>query len=200
MARAYPRNGQVIRTIRGVFGALAPFCRQVSVLSTVIHRMESVTALEPAHLEAASKLLDDEMGGRHQARLGEVNDVLALPGFGAWDAGKLLGVATFQIEGELAELAVLAVASDHRLRGLGTKLIDAVATTTRAEGVRELWLVTTNDNVDALRLYQRRGFRLTTLHAGGVDRARALKPEIPELGDYGIPMHDELVLTLGLVN
>jgi hypothetical protein len=61
-------------------------------------------------------------------------------------------------------------------------------------------LVTTNDNIDALRLYQRRGFRLTTLHTGAVDRARMLKPSIPKLGRHGIPIRDELVLTLDLIS
>jgi acetolactate synthase regulatory subunit len=57
--------------------------------------------------------------------------------------------------------------------------------------------VTTNDNVDALRFYQRRGFRLDTLRAGAVDEARrGLKPLIPESGRYAIPLRDELELVL----
>jgi hypothetical protein len=61
----------------------------------------------------------------------------------------------------------------------------------RAAGCTRLWLITTNDNVDALRFYQRRGFRLAALHAGAVDDSRArLKPEIPEAGLYGIAIRD----------
>jgi hypothetical protein len=68
-----------------------------------------------------------------------------------------------------------------------------------AAGAGRLWLVTTNDNVDALRFYQRRGFRLHALHPGAVDRSRAtLKPEIPPLGAHGIPLRDELVLTIAV--
>ena len=55
------------------------------------------------------------------------------------------------------------------------------------------WLVTTNDNLDAIRLYQRHGFRLAEVHSGAVDRARELKPTIPVMGQHGIEMHDELV-------
>ena len=59
--------------------------------------------------------------------------------------------------------------------------------------------MTTNDNVDALRFYQRRGFRLAELPAGAVDRSReSLKPSIPEVGDHGIPLRDELVLERAL--
>ena len=58
--------------------------------------------------------------------------------------------------------------------------------------------MTTNDNLPALGLYQRHGFRLVALHPGAVDRARLVKPSIPALGHPGIPMRDELVLELRL--
>jgi hypothetical protein len=59
--------------------------------------------------------------------------------------------------------------------------------------------VTTNDNVDALRFYQRRGFRLARVRPGAVDESRrVLKPEIPTVGAYGIPLRDELELEMGL--
>ena len=60
-------------------------------------------------------------------------------------------------------------------------------------------VVTTNDNVLALGFYQRRGFGLVALRTGAVDKARRdLKPEIPELGQSGIPIHDEIELSLSL--
>ncbi len=55
-------------------------------------------------------------------------------------------------------------------------------------------MVTTNDNLRALGLYQRRGFRLAALRCGAVDQGRRLKPEISEVGEGGIPLHDELEL------
>ncbi len=62
-----------------------------------------------------------------------------------------------------------------------------------------MWLTTTNDNLDALRFYQRRGFRLVALRPGAVDVARRdLKPELPDIGTHGIPMRDELDLELTL--
>jgi hypothetical protein len=43
------------------------------------------------------------------------------------------------------------------------------------------------------------GFRLAALYAGAVDDCRArLKPEIPQIGDHGIPLRDELELELDL--
>ena len=64
---------------------------------------------------------------------------------------------------------------------------------------RRLWLITTNDNLDALRFYQRRGLRLAALRPGAVDESRAaLKPSIAEVGEYGIPIRDEIVLEKAL--
>ena len=69
----------------------------------------------------------------------------------------------------------------------------------RAAGCARLWLVTTNDNLDALGFYQRRGLRLSRSAPGAVDDARrTLKPEIPETGDGDIPIRDELELEMRL--
>ncbi len=58
-----------------------------------------------------------------------------------------------------------------------------------------LWVITTNDNVDALRFYQRRGFCLVRVHRGAADRSRAsLKPDFPPVGAYEIPLRDEIEL------
>ena len=135
--------------------------------------------LWPADELAAERLLDAELGGRHQARLGEMNDVLALPGLGGWENDRLIGLATYALGGNRAELTALAVIRARRRRGIGGHLVEAVASLTAGAGADELWLVTTNDNLDALRLYQRHGFHLTELHAGAVDRARELKPPSP---------------------
>jgi GNAT superfamily N-acetyltransferase len=79
-------------------------------------------------------------------------------------------------------------------RGVGTALIEAVMETARAAGCRRLWLITTNDNLRALRFYQKRGFRLVRLSPDAVTAARRIKPEIPLVGEDGIPLRDELEL------
>jgi hypothetical protein len=72
--------------------------------------------------------------------------------------------------------------------------LDATSTVAAAAGATRLVLTTTNDNVDALRFYQRRGFRLIALRPGELHHSRKLKPEIPLTGNYGIPLTDELEL------
>jgi uncharacterized protein len=158
----------------------------------------SIRALRAQDEAAAETLFADVIGGRLQARLGEAHDVVSLPGVAAWVAEELVGLATYRIDGARAELAAFAVADGCRHGGTGTAVLDALCTTLVAHGVREVWLVTTNDNVDALRFYQRRGFVLAELHSAGVDESRRLKPSIPRVGSYDIPMRDELVLVRSL--
>jgi GNAT superfamily N-acetyltransferase len=117
-----------------------------------------------------------------------------LPGFIAERARRVVGLLTYQLVGDTLEIVTLN-AIDRRA-GIGTMLIDAAVGTARHFRCHEIHLTTTNDNVDALRFYQRRGFRLAELRPGAVDRSRLEKPQIPRTGDYGIPLHDEIDLTL----
>ena len=145
-------------------------------------------------IPAAEALLDVALAGRYQRRLDAEVDALGFPGFAAWQGTDLVGVATWAHERPRAELVTLAVADTCRERGIGAALVEWVAAAGRKHGTHVLWLVTTNDNLDALRLYQRHAFRLTELRAGAVDLVRQEKPAIPRTGAYGIPLRDELVL------
>lgn len=139
----------------------------------------------------AEARMDAEWGGALQARRGELVDVLALPGFVAEEEGRPLGIATYRKRHDECELAFLEAFEPKR--GIGTALLEAVIGAT--SGCRRVRVVTTNDNLDALRFYQRRGFRLVELRAGAVDEARAsLKPAIGPLGNFAIPIRDELEL------
>jgi ribosomal protein S18 acetylase RimI-like enzyme len=159
-----------------------------------------VRPLAAGDVSAAEQLLDRVVHGRRQIRLGAAVDVLALDGFVAWDDDRLVGVVTWTVERDprLAELAVLAVDADHRGHGVGGRLTEAAVAAATSSGCRTMWLVTTNDNLDALRLYQRHGFRLAEIRVGAVDEARLEKPSIPLVGAHGIPIHDELILERSL--
>jgi GNAT superfamily N-acetyltransferase len=131
------------------------------------------------------------------ARRGEVVDSLPQPAFLARSGDELVGVATYVVRN--AECELLTLHADQQWRGVGSALVAAVQEAAAGAGCARLWLVTTNDNVDALRFYQRRGFFLAHLRPGAVDEARrTLKPEIPTVGDHGIDLRDELELELHL--
>jgi ribosomal protein S18 acetylase RimI-like enzyme len=118
------------------------------------------------------------------------------PGFVAEDGHLRLGLVTYRI-GD-GECEIVTIDSVVEGRGVGTALLDAVTAQGRAVGCRRVWLITTNDNLNALRFYQGRGFRLVAVHCGAVEASRRLKPEISEIGYFGIPIRDELELELSL--
>jgi GNAT superfamily N-acetyltransferase len=131
------------------------------------------------------------------ARRGELVDALARPAVVATDAGDIAGVLTYDLVGDSCEILTLHAA--RQWSGVGSALVFAVAQLAAAAGCRRYWVLTTNDNVDALRFYQRRGFRLTAIRCGAVDQSRrTLKPHIPVTGAYGIPIRDEIELAQDL--
>jgi GNAT superfamily N-acetyltransferase len=143
--------------------------------------------------EADRPALHGFLSERHSAvvaRLGRLENALEHPALVAEAKdGALAGVLTYVTSGDECEILTLHTAT--RWTGVGTALMEAV----EEKAKKRLWVLTTNDNVDALRFYQRRGFRLSELHPGAVDESRRrLKPEIPETGEYGIPIRDEIVL------
>jgi len=110
----------------------------------------------------------------------------------AWQDGAPTGAATYALGEDGCE--VVSINATVSGAGVGTRLLTAVEMAAQAAGATRTWLITSNDNVDALRFYQRRGYRLVAVYPGAVDQARAQKPTIPLVGLHGIPLHDELEL------
>jgi ribosomal protein S18 acetylase RimI-like enzyme len=137
-----------------------------------------------------------------QARRGELVDVLeGGAGVLAFDHGVLVGIATWVVTGDTAEVRALGVAEAARRRGVGRKLMDAAAAALRAVHVRRAWLVTTNDNTPAIRLYESLDYAVSEVRRGAIDETRrTIKPSIPLIGHGGLEMHDELELTRELVS
>lgn len=125
---------------------------------------------------------------------GVTYELSSLPGFLAEEQGQCVGVVTYYIEGGACE--IVSIDSLAPGRGIGPLLLEAVKHLAQQAGCTRLWLITTNDNLNALRFYQKRSFVLAALHRDAVTRARQLKPQIPLLGEYDIPLRDELELEM----
>jgi GNAT superfamily N-acetyltransferase len=78
-----------------------------------------------------------------------------LPAYVAVDGPDLVGLGTYAPGTESWE--VLSLDSLVPGHGIGSALLDRVEAAARAPGCPRIMLVTTNDNVDAIRFYQRRG-------------------------------------------
>jgi GNAT superfamily N-acetyltransferase len=131
------------------------------------------------------------------ARRGELVVPLDHPMLVALADDRPAGLLTYIIADGECEILTLYVT--RQWQGIGTALVEAIGDVARSAGCVRMWVLTTNDNVDALRFYQRRGFRLRALRPGAVDASRRdLKPEISRIGEHGIPLRDELELELDL--
>ena len=140
--------------------------------------------------------LREHWGGETMVVREKVYEPADLSGFVAERVGEPVGLVTHRVDG--SECEVMSLDSLLPNQGIGTALLARVVEAARAAGCRRLSLVTTNDNLNALRFYQKRGFRLAALRPGAVELGRRLKPEIPLVGEHGIPLRDELELELRL--
>lgn len=146
-----------------------------------------VTALAPEDRRWLAARAVELWGSETVVSRGRAHCVAELPGFIARIEGQRVGVATYRLDGDACELVTMD-ALRPRI-GVGTALLAAVE---GAAGKRRLWLITTNDNLDAIRFYQRRGLVLAAVYPGAIEASRKLKPQIPRVGNYGIPIRDEL--------
>jgi DNA-3-methyladenine glycosylase I len=141
-------------------------------------------------------LLQEHWGSPQVVSRGRVHSADQLPGFIALQAAKQVGLVTYHIEGDACEIVSL----DSLVEGIGigAALIEAVKDAALAAGCTRLWLITTNDNLHALRFYQKHGFVLAALHRNALEVSRRLKPQIPLAGLDGIPLRDEIELEMRL--
>ena len=170
-----------------------PFGNRLELLAP--HANLRVRALRDEERDWAAMVIGDSwgaivIGGGREHRPAE------LPAVVAEADGERAGLATYALDGadcELVTLDALTVSG-----GIGGALVEAVAEAARAAGATRLHLITTNDNLPALRLYQRHDFVLTAVRPDEVAATRRRKPQIPATGHAGIPIRDELVLERAL--
>ncbi len=106
------------------------------------------------------------------------------------ESGGIIGLATYIVSGDTAELMSLDSLIENR--GIGTMLLSRVVEQARSRGCRRVVLITTNDNLRAIGFYQKHGFDMSAFYRNALDRSRELKPEIPLVGLDNIPLRHEL--------
>jgi Acetyltransferase (GNAT) family. len=77
-------------------------------------------------------------------------------------------------------------------------LISAARQIADQAGCNRLAVVTTNNNLPALRFYKNRGFIVYTERRNAIAESRKLNPLIPLLDEIGTPIRDEIELEIRL--
>ncbi|HVF25302.1 MAG TPA: GNAT family N-acetyltransferase [Anaerolineales bacterium] len=118
----------------------------------------------------------------------------SLDGFIALDGNEWIGEITYTFSGN--ECEIVSLDSMRERTGIGTMLIHKAIEEARKKDCRRIFLITTNDNLNALGFYQKRGFELVAVHRGALDKSRKIKPGIPLMGANNIPLRDEIELEM----
>lgn len=115
-----------------------------------------------------------------------------LDGFIFEENNQIIGLVTYVIKNN--EIEIISLDSLQEGKGIGSSLMKKVEYIAKQTKLQVVSLVTTNDNLNALKFYQKRNYRITSIIPNGVNKARNLKPSIPLIGHDGIPLNDELIL------
>jgi N-acetylglutamate synthase-like GNAT family acetyltransferase len=115
-----------------------------------------------------------------------------LPGFMVLENDKIIGLLTYHFENNFCEIVSLDSLNPNQ--GVGSKLIQKMIDKAKNNKYSRLWLITTNDSIDAMKFYQKRGFVFKAIYPNAIEGSRKLKQNIPKIGNYGIPIRDEIEL------
>lgn len=154
--------------------------------------------LTPDDQERVRVFMEEQWGSARMVSRGRMLNIPALPGFVALLDNEIVGLVTYNIEDDNCEITSLNSVIEGM--GIGSKFIGKVTQKAIEAGCKRLWLITTNDNSHAIKWYQRRGFTIAAIHVNALEESRRLKPEIPLLGNDGIPLRDEIELEISLID
>ena len=152
--------------------------------------------LTPTDLPRLREFWIEHWGGEEMITRGNIYRPEQLEGFVVEDGKEWIGLLTFLIKD--SECEVTSLDSLREGQGIGSMLIENAIQEARKQGCRRLFLITTNDNLNALGFYQKRGFEIVTMYRGAVNESRKRKPSIPLIGYNNIPLRDEIELEIML--
>ena len=127
-----------------------------------------IVDINKSYKETVIQLLSDNWGSDFMVTKGQIHHYKDLDGYVAIENGKIVGVLTFRIFDD--EVEIISLDSFKKNTGVG------------------------NDNLNALRFYQKRNWSITALHKDAVTKARKIKPTISITGYYDIPLRHEIEL------
>src|SRR2546430_17647849 len=115
-----------------------------------------------------SRLTVEKWGSRIVVSKGTVYEPEKLEGFKVVQGGKAMGALTYHVDGRECEIVTLNSLEEGV--GVGSALLTAARDKANSLACSLLWLIPTNDNLNALRLYQKRGLQLVAVYPHAIER------------------------------
>lgn len=151
-----------------------------------------ITKINDANRKHVIAFFNEHWGSSEMVISSGIYACESLDGFIAQIDERIIGLITYVQKED--EIEIISLDSTVEGKGIGSALVEKVEQVAKEQHIQKISLVTTNDNVKALKFYQKRGYRITAIIRDAVNEARKIKPSIPLIGDDGIPLHDELKL------
>ena len=132
---------------------------------------------------------------------GKIHRVQDLDGILVYDNGKIIGLGLYKINNPLTRIKkdceIVLLETFIQNQGIGTQIIERIKEIAKTKKCRRLWLITSNENINAFRFYQKRGFHISNIYKNAMERSRKIKPEIPKM-ENGIAIRDEIEFEIKL--
>jgi len=152
----------------------------------------SLSKIEDSDLDWVTQIWIKDWGDNFIISKGKKYYTQDVSGYIACINDTKVGLITYVIDNSTCEIISLNSFSENA--GIGSQLLEKVVEHAKKELCNSIILVTSNDNLNALRFYQKREFRIKSIKTGVIDQYRKIKPSIPETGNWGIPIRDEIEL------
>ena len=136
------------------------------------------------------EFLTEHWGDSRLLNSNSEHEASELPGFIVYQEGFIVGLLTYAIDGDSCEL--VTINSTMTASGIGSMLLRSLEYEVMQEGCKRIWAMTTNDNMLALRFYQKRGYDIKAVYRNSIEALRLKKPTIPVVGEEGILVVSEI--------
>ena len=112
-----------------------------------------------------------------------------LDGIIVYDNKKIIGLGLYYIKNNECEIVLMETFIQNK--GIGTKIIERIKEIGKNNDCKRIWLITTNENINAIKFYQKRGFHFSNIYKNAIEESRKINPEIPK-EENGIEIRDEI--------
>jgi N-acetylglutamate synthase-like GNAT family acetyltransferase len=109
---------------------------------------------------------------------GKIHRTEDLDGVLVYENQKIIGLGLYYIKNNECEIVLLETFIENK--GIGTQIIERIKIIAQENNCKRIWVITTNNNINAIKFYQKRGFHFTNIYINAMDESRKIKPEIPK--------------------